>query len=803
MITPGGRAAALSWGRHDLRRRWLSLVALGLLAGVTAGFALAAFAGARRTSTALARLRGATNAADAIVFASQVGAFKPDFAALAAKPEVKTVAVWNLLFGDINGQPGGLLFGSADGTFQGSVDRPLVLRGRMYNPAAPDEMVVDENVARDAPLGSSVTFRAAGPDQARAANNAAATGPTFTLHVVGVVRDIDEFLFVPDGQAFPSPAFSAQNRGRILALPNAEVALTKHEAGMGALKHDVDQLIAPGTPVLDLHQVSRRVTTTLSVERAALLFLAGAVALAGGFLVAQALFRSAAVVGEDVAVLRAIGMTKPEVGLAGGIPHGLTTLVAGGAAFITAFAASAAFPVGLGRQIDPQVGYHVDWTVLGPGMLVAMLLVLGTSVLVARQTYAVPAGQQARPSTLATWIRRRAPVTLGLGAGMAFERGRGSTSVPVRPALAGAVVGVLGIVATLSINQGITHALSHPELAGVTWDLSVTPDPSALTPRAIDPALTRAVEGAAGAGAAVAIRDRSVIAVGGIGVPTFAFRTPEGGGPSPIGLTLTSGHAPEQSGQAAMGPATAKDLDVKVGDTVLVGDQAAAVRIVGLALFPTDVHAEFDEGLWLTPDQYDSVVPEDGSTSTAGNADRVLAVRFGAGTNHRAAIDHLQGALTPFKPALSDISPPGLPLELTNLHNVRVLPTLLAGFLGLVAIGAVSHVLVTSTRRRRRDFAVLRALGLGRGGTRVMINAQSSAIGIFGLAVGIPLGLAAGRSGWRLVAEKVPLAVVPPFAVFALVVLVPVAFVTVNALALWPGRSVARRALTVEALRVE
>jgi ABC-type lipoprotein release transport system permease subunit len=796
--TKGGRAAAGAWARHDLRRRWLSLVALGLLAGMTVGFALAAFAGARRTSTALSRLRGTTVAADAIVFPSQVGALTPDFAALAAKPEVRRVAIWDLLFGAVNGQQGALIFGSDDGTFQGSVNRPVVVKGRMYSPASPDEIVVDENAAKFAPLGSSISWRAMSPDAT--SSSATATGPTFTLHVVGVIREVDEFLFVPDGQVFTSPAFVNQNRKRMLVHPNAEVVLTNGEAGIPALKRDAGDILAPGTPVLDLHQVSRRVTTTISVERAALLLLAGAVVLAGGFLVAQALIRSAAVIGDDAGTLRAIGMTKPEVGLAGGLPYCLTTLLAGGAGFLTALAASKAFPVGLGRQIEPDTGFHIDWAVIGPGILLTMILVLGTSMLVARKSYTARTGRITTPSAIAAWIRRWAPLTLGLGAGMAFERGRGPTSIPVRPALAGAVVGVLGIVATLSINQGIHHALAHPELAGVTWDVGVTPDPASLTPRSIDGALSRAVQRAAGDGSAVAVGDRAVVAVNGIGVPTFAFRAPDGSGVSPIGLTLTSGHAPEQVGQAAIGPATAKDLGVKVGDAVLVGDHATSVRIVGVALFPTDVHAEFDEGLWLSADEYDSVVPPVGGQA---NIARILAVRFADGAPRPAAVDHLQGALASFSPAPTDASASTLPPELTNLHNIRLLPDVLAAFLALVAIGAVSHVLVTSTRRRRRDFAVLRALGLGRGGTRLMLNAQGTAIGLFGLVMGVPLGLAAGRSGWRLVAERVPLAVVPPFALLAVLLLIPGAVVTVNALAVWPGRTVARRGLPAEALRAE
>jgi ABC-type lipoprotein release transport system permease subunit len=42
------------------------------------------------------------------------------------------------------------------------------------------------------------------------------------------------------------------------------------------------------------------------------------------------------------------------------------------------------------------------------------------------------------------------------------------------------------------------------------------------------------------------------------------------------------------------------------------------------------------------------------------------------------------------------------------------------------------------------------------------------------------------------VAESVPLQAVPPFAAVAVVLLVPVALALANAVALWPGRRVAR-----------
>jgi hypothetical protein len=262
-----------------------------------------------------------------------------------------------------------------------------------------------------------------------------------------------------------------------------------------------------------------------------------------------------------------------------------------------------------------------------------------------------------------------------------------------------------------------------------------------------------------------------------------------------ISFTLISGRAPRGRGEAAIGPATAKDLHVGVGDTVSVGASHARVRVVGEALFPSDVHAEFDEGLWLVPAQFDAVVPVIGPDSD----DRVVAVRFAPGTSLAKGIGDLQSELGPLA---SDISPPDQPDELTNLQYVRTLPELRAVFLGLIAVAALGSVLLSGARRRSPELAVLRALGMTRGSIRAILHSQSTAIAIFGLVIGIPLGLAVGRLGWQAIAERVPLAEVPPVALVATLLLIPVTVVAANVLALWPGR-VALAHAAAEELRAE
>jgi FtsX-like permease family len=794
MATGSGIRAAAFWAQRDVRRRWRSLVLLGILVGLTAGFALSAWAGARRTDTALDRLRVQTNAADAVAFPSQVNVAHPNWGRLASRPEVASVAVWDLLFGTLNGQSGVAIFGSADGTYLGKVDKPVVVQGRMFNPRSPNEVVIDENSVNQAPpVGGTFTYQFYAHDQVD--ETGVPHGPKLTMHVVGVVREVPEFLVVSEGQVLVSPGFMARYGSQVAVAENADIVLRHGAADVGALRHDVNTLIARGTPVLDTHATSRRVDTTLAVETTALLLLAAAILLGGGILVAQVLERSASTIADDAPSLRALGMSRNHIGLATGLSHLVPAVLAAPVALGVAVLASPRFPVGLGRQIDPDVGYHVDWTVIGPGMAFAAVMVLVTSVLIGRGTREDRLRHHA--STTPEGLRRWASPAIGLGTTMAFESGRGRRRIPVVPALLAAVVAVTGVVASLTIDRGITTALDNPQLAGVTWDAGVTPALTAQTGRNVSPELARRVT-KSGDVRAAAVVDRTVVNVGGVGAPVFSVRPVTGASSTPITFTLISGRAPRGRGEAAIGPATAKDLHVGIGDTVSVAAAHPRVRIVGEALFPADVHAEFDEGLWLAPIQFDAVVPPIGPQGSVTDA-RVVAVRFAPGTPLSKGVGTLQSELGRLAP---DISPPLLPVEFTNLQNVRTLPEVLAAFLGLIAVAALGSVLLSCARRRSHEFAVLRALGMTRGNIRTILNSQGTAIGLFGLVIGIPLGLAVGRLGWRAIAERVPLSELPPLALAAALILIPVILVAANVLALWPGR-VALSHSPAEELRVE
>jgi hypothetical protein len=64
---------------------------------------------------------------------------------------------------------------------------------------------------------------------------------------------------------------------------------------------------------------------------------------------------------------------------------------------------------------------------------------------------------------------------------------------------------------------------------------------------------------------------------------------------------------------------------------------------------------------------------------------------------------------------------------------------------------------MTAVWRRSRDIAILRALGMAPSQSRWAALTQATVFSVAGLLVGIPLGLAAGRTLWRVTAGIIPL----------------------------------------------
>jgi putative ABC transport system permease protein len=131
------------------------------------------------------------------------------------------------------------------------------------------------------------------------------------------------------------------------------------------------------------------------------------------------------------------------------------------------------------------------------------------------------------------------------------------------------------------------------------------------------------------------------------------------------------------------------------------------------------------------------------------------------------------------------------PPEVRDLSGVSDLPLVLALVLVLLASGIIAHTLVTSVHRRRRQLAVLKTLGFVGWQVRATVAWQATAIATVSLIVALPLGLAAGRWAWTVLAGQVaivPAPVVSPLTLLAF----PAVLLQANAIAAIPARAAAR-----------
>jgi len=196
--------------------------------------------------------------------------------------------------------------------------------------------------------------------------------------------------------------------------------------------------------------------------------------LAALFLVGRAVARSSAAATAELQPLRAVGMSTAQSVAAAAAAPAVAGVFGGVLGVAAAVVASRWFPIGLAQRAEPSPGTSADWLVLGPGLAAAALLVVAGAAAAAWLALGTsrrpPSGR--RSVVAAAVTRAGLPVPVVVGTRFALEPGRGRTAVPVRPALVGAVVGVLGLLAALTFARGVADVAGHPEKFGQTYQLT-------------------------------------------------------------------------------------------------------------------------------------------------------------------------------------------------------------------------------------------------------------------------------------------------------------------------------------------
>ncbi len=829
--------------RTTLRRRWGGYLSVILLIGLVAGVGLGAIAGARRTQSSFPAYIASSNPTtfeniSTGIVNPQLGPLSGGYVTtivhkLEHLPHVAhlvTTQGLDVLPLEAHGYrplsfPGappqaGEGLGSDGGEWY-TQDRLTVVQGRLADPRRADEVDVQSLVAQQYHWHLGQRFRMG------VYTNAQTQLPGFgtavvkpfritTVTVVGLVvnprnlveDDVDLNTYV----ALFTPAFT---------LPIRSCCSNYSESGVqvvGGSRYDrqVEDEIAkfePGfPPPATLTTVVAKAERAIKPESIALGIFGGLALLASLVIAAQVLSRQVRMARPEQATERALG--APTSMLAADVLVGLLGSVVLGAlaAVGVAVALSPLMPLGPVRPVDPTPGVSVDTAVLGWGLLGLVALLGGLTVALTmralpRRATRQRAARRARAVSVtgpATW--GGLPPSASTGIRFALDPGTGTNSVPVRSAMVGAMLAVAVLVTTVIFGSSLNTLVSHPRLYGWNWDALLAAGgaggggdaPAGPTARLLDH--DRYVRAWSGAYTADLYLD-------GVEVPVFGEQ-PRAAVQPPV----LSGHGLEGAGQVVLGPATLAQLHQHLGGTLEVsqtaGGRATRLTIVGTATMPTlgggsGPHLEMGEGALVRT----SLVPEIDRNPFGDPlpGPGLILVDYRAGAPQPAAahsLDVIARKLSNTANFGVARTPVQHPAEIVNYRSMGTTPAILGGALCLGAVAALALTLLASVRRRRRDLALLKALGFTHRQVAGAVAWQSNITVVIGIALGLPLGVIAGRLLWTAFAHEINAVPSPAVPVVTIVLVGVGALLLANVVAAVPS-FIAARTSTTRYLRAE
>jgi FtsX-like permease family len=797
----------LAWAR--LRGRWRTLLGLTVLLGVASGAVMVAAIGVRRTQTAYPRLLEATRYADAQFLFEGLSEEDPRLIdGLRRLPQVADLGLQSvaLVAPDMPGEPSefppftrlatrfvGLM--SVDGRAGWTVNRPLILAGRRPDPGRSEEVGLSESLARRWRVrpGDTIRLRALAPDQLRRAltgKRVIPAGPALTLTVVAIQRLPDDLLTDPQIEGFVSltPAFYRTYRDRIAHFPaEPQIRLKRGHADVWAfweaagplsykLANNPGQVSGTGVAF----GVADDIEQGIRAEAVALTLFAALAALAALVVIGQTLTRELSLAMTGHETLRALGMSRAQLFTATMLPVGLVGALGGLVGAGLAVMASPLTPIGLARQAEPARGLSVHLAGIGIGIVATLGLILAWTAVPAWRLARVRPEEQAvgragASSTLANAAARAGlPPSAVAGLRLVLEQGRGPTAVPVRTTLVGVTAGIVALAAALTFTASLDRLLDTPRLYGWNFDAIAfdwtLDEPSSRRPPQL------ASNPHVGSFSAVYVY---AVMIDGWSVTAAAIDTADG----QVFPTIVEGHEPRGPDEVVIGTYTLRQLGRRLGQTVQVRDaRPTNMRIVGrTALLPgMDIAAA---GAILTLEGLQRLEPN------PKNGDGVFYIRYAPDADPAAALRSLQ---RPSSDVQQDVQLPRPPIDVENLGRVGNLPPILAGLLALLAAAALTHLLVTSIRRRRRDLAILKTLGFVRGQVSATVAWQATTVAVVALLVGVPLGVALGRWSWTLLMDRIGLGAEPVIPHLALLAGALATVLVANLLAAWPGWVAAR-----------
>ena len=507
---------------------------------------------------------------------------------------------------------------------------------------------------------------------------------------------------------------------------------------------------------------------------------------------------------DETALLRALG-AGPALTMADGVAGVIGAVFVGGVlAGAVSVALSPLFPLGPVRPVYP-VSVAVDATVLALGFVALVIVLSGIALLEAYRLdlrLRSRRGRVVRRPSAGTRLAAASGLPVSAVTGVRFAVDPGDRDpVPVRSAMLGATLAVVVVLSTVVFSASLNNLVTHPNLYGWNWNYAL------LSGFSGDEDLP------AQQSAALLAHDRHVRAASGI---YFARAKIDGMEFPVIGASLhasvapplLSGHGLQQSNQIVLGGETMALLGKHVGDTVdLSGGPGKSTRltIVGTTTLPALVGPGMGVGAII---DYRLIPPAvrnaQGSAVPGPNAYliRTQGPPAQALRSLEAISNTINNPNSPSPGSAGGVIAALRPEEIVDSHSIVAIPAVLGASLAIGAALALGTTLVASVRRRRRDLAVLKTLGLAGRQLGTIVAWQSSITVAIGTIIGVPLGLVLGHVLWNGFAEAihaVPVTSIPAVYVAAIAV---GAVVLANIVAAVPAR-IAARTPTAVLLRAE
>ena len=807
-----------------VRRNWRATVFVVLLAGLAGGVAIGAWTVGRRTATAYDRFLDRSGLPDlTITFCppdmtsvddetvARCYAYDPadEFAAVQQLAEVEAAgrAAWRGVTVAHPSEPGRTLITAGlfarDRSMPSADGRPLVVAGRWYDLDAPDEVVINEVLAKRAgvTVGDELvlTFWSAEERGATGAGDRPVFhGPTADVRVVGLVRGVRDIAaressvnaLTDDSVVLAGPAVSnatseaAGFQALLVEARDGDVAATTAaiERAFGARPFNITPTFGPD----DIEPAQE----AIEYEARAALAFAALAGLAAAVFAGQAIARQSRREWADLATLNALGLSRNQALLTAAWRGSLTAAGAVTVAAVVAIVLSPLGPLGVARMTELEHDRHVDWVPLtiGCGVVLAVVL-LATCVPVARMSRRTRTTAPTRMAQQRGMPLRLLPPPATVGVTMAVNGGRGGNGLPFGAAIATAALAVAAFIAAIGLGSSLSALTGTPERFGAPWDFSFAQlyesPPDGGRPEAF---LTRSDDVAAAAGIV-----GSDIEIDGRVYWAQSFQ-PVPGVEDVVDPPITAGRAPVRPDEIALGAITMRQLGVGIGDTVRVASTVTSstpspMTVVGTTLINDTYEGSPGLGAVVTPEWLTQAAPE------ASTPDPYVArLEPGADRNaFRAAIESEFG---------STVSSPVEQTAIRNVERIRTLPLALAAMVGVLAISSLAHAVLLSARRQRGQLAILRTLGFSRGQAAAAVRWQATVLGLAAVAIGLPLGVVVGRWGWWTVADQLGVASGPVVPLLAITVVAIAAVLVANVVAVIPAWRAARLR-PAEAFRIE